>query len=132
MNGTEEVYIACTEGGEARLGQIWKYRPSSAEGTPQEKNSPATLELFVEADSGTILENGDNLTVSPWGDLIVCEDGTGDDYLLGITPAGEVYKLARNLNGNGEFAGACFSPDGSTFFVNMQVDGWTLAINGPW
>ena len=106
MNGTEEVYIACTEGGEARLGQIWKYRPSSAEGTPQEKNSPATLELFVEADSGTILENGDNLTVSPWGDLIVCEDGTGDDYLLGITPAGEVYKLARNLNGNGEFAGA--------------------------
>ena len=132
MNGTEEVYIACTEGGEARLGQIWKYRPSSAEGTPQERNNPATLELFVEADSGTILENGDNLTVSPWGDLIVCEDGTGDDYLLGITPAGEVYKLARNLNGNGEFAGACFSPDGSTFFVNMQVDGWTLAINGPW
>ena len=92
MNGMEEVYIACTEGGEARLGQIWKYRPSSAEGTPQEKNSPATLELFVEADSGTILENGDNLTVSPWGDLIVCEDGTGDDYLLGITPAGEVYE----------------------------------------
>ena len=89
-------------------------------------------QLFVEADSGTILENGDNLTVSPWGDLIVCEDGTGDEYLLGITPAGEVYKLARNLNGNGEFAGACFSPDGSTFFVNMQVDGWTLAINGPW
>ena len=41
-------------------------------------------------------------------------------------------RAARNLNGNGEFAGACFSPDGSTFFVNMQVDGWTLAINGPW
>lgn len=132
MNGAEEVYIACTHGGEAQLGQIWKYRPSSAEGTPQEKNSPGTLELFVEADSGTILDNGDNLTVSPWGDLIVCEDGTGDDYLLGITPAGEVYQLARNLNGNGEFAGACFSPDGSTFFVNMQRDGWTLAINGPW
>mgnify|MGYP001175760328 CR=1 FL=1 len=38
MNGMEEVYIACTEGGEARLGQIWKYRPSSAEGTPQEND----------------------------------------------------------------------------------------------
>ena len=24
------------------------------------------------------------------------------------------------------------SPDGSTFFVNMQVDGWTVAITGPW
>ena len=22
--------------------------------------------------------------------------------------------------------------DGSTFFVNMQADGWTRAITGPW
>ena len=49
-----------------------------------------------------------------------------------MTPDGDIYKCARNLNGAGEFAGACFSPDGSTFFVNMQLDGWTLAITGPW
>ncbi|MDX1646426.1 MAG: DUF839 domain-containing protein [Longimicrobiales bacterium] len=130
--GRSEIYVACTNGGEAQKGQIWRYRPSPAEGTPGEGDHPGVLELFVEPNDGTIIENGDNLCVAPWGDLVVCEDGTGDDYLLGITPAGEIYHLARNLNGNGEFAGACFSPDGSTFFVNMQVDGWTLAITGPW
>lgn len=131
-NGRGEVYIACTNGGEARKGQIWRYYPSPAEGTAGEWEQPARIELFVEPNDGTIIENADNLTVAPWGDLVVCEDGTGDDYLVGITPEGEIYPLAHNTNGNGEFAGACFSPDGSTFFVNMQVDGWTLAITGPW
>lgn len=132
LGGVPEVYMACTNGGAARKGQIWRYRPSPDEGTPGERERPGTLELFVEPNDGTIIENADNLTVAPWGDLVVCEDGTGDDYLLGITPEGEIYQLARNLNGSGEFAGACFSPDGSTFFVNMQADGWTLAITGPW
>ncbi|MDX1494016.1 MAG: DUF839 domain-containing protein, partial [Longimicrobiales bacterium] len=131
-DGQAEVYMACTNGGQARKGQIWRYRPSPEEGQPGERDQPATLELFVEPNDGTIIENADNLCIAPWGDVVVCEDGTGDDYLLGITPEGEIYHLARNLNGNGEFAGACFSPDGSTFFVNMQVDGWTLAITGPW
>jgi uncharacterized protein len=131
-DGRAELYIACTNGGTAKKGQIWRYYPSPVEGTVGEWERPGRLELFVEPNDGTIIENADNITVAPWGDLVVCEDGTGDDYLLGITPAGEIYKLAHNLNGNGEFAGACFSPDGSTFFVNMQIDGWTLAITGPW
>lgn len=130
--GDDEMFFACTNGGPARKGQIWRYRPSDAEGTPGERDRPATLELFIEPNDGTMIENADNLTIAPWGDLVVCEDGTGDDYLVGVTPIGEIYKLARNLNGNGEFAGACFSPDGSTLFVNMQLDGWTLAITGPW
>jgi len=130
--GDGEVFIACTNGGEARKGQIWRYTPSPAEGTDGEREEPGTLELFIEPNDGTMIENADNITVAPWGDLIVCEDGTGDDYLVGVTPDGEIYKLAHNQNGSGEFAGACFSPDGSTFFVNMQVDGWTLAITGPW
>jgi hypothetical protein len=28
--------------------------------------------------------------------------------------------------------GATFSPDGTTLFVNIQGDGLTLAITGPW
>jgi secreted PhoX family phosphatase len=32
----------------------------------------------------------------------------------------------------GEFCGACFSPDGTTLFVNIQQPGLTLAITGPW
>ena len=130
--GDDEVFFACTIGGRERKGQIWRYRPSPDEGRPGERDRPGTLELFIEPNDGTLIENADNLTMAPWGDLVVCEDRTGDDYLVVVTPAGEIYRLARNLNGTGEFAGACFSPDGHTFFVNMQLDGWTLAITGPW
>ena len=31
-----------------------------------------------------------------------------------------------------ELAGACFSPDGTTLFVNIQRPGMTVAITGPW
>ncbi|MEM7415036.1 MAG: alkaline phosphatase PhoX [Gemmatimonadota bacterium] len=131
-DGQGEVYIACTNGGPARKGQIWRYRPSPVEGTPEEWERPATLELFVEPNDGAIVENADNLAIAPWGDLFVCEDGTDDDRVLVVTPDGRISPFAHNLNGNGEFAGACFSPDGSTFFVNMQTDAWTVAITGPW
>ena len=130
--GEGEVFFACTNGGEARKGQIWRYRPSPYEGRAREAEAPGTLELFIEPNDGRLVENADNLTVSPWGDLVVCEDGTGDDHLIGVTPAGELYDLARNMSGNGELAGVCFSPDGSTLFANMQVEGLTLAIRGPW
>ncbi len=53
-------------------------------------------------------------------------------HLLGVTPAGEAYPLARNdLNGN-EFAGPTFSPDGKILFVGIQSPGHVLAITGPW
>ena len=70
--------------------------------------------------------------MAPWGDLIVCEDGGGDQYLVGVTPAGELYKFGHNAISSSEFAGATFSPDGSTLFVNIQGNGLTLAITGPW
>jgi hypothetical protein len=130
--GDDGIYFACTNGGRNRKGQIWRYVPSPQEGSALEAGAPGTLELFVEPNDSTLVENADNLTMAPWGDLIVCEDGTGDDYLVGVTPEGELYRFAHNLTGGGEFAGACFSPDGSTFFVNMQAQGWTFAITGPW
>ena len=39
----------------------------------------------------------------------VCEDGSGVDYLVGVTPMGEIYKFGRNAMNGGEFAGATFS-----------------------
>jgi hypothetical protein len=130
--GDDGIYMACTNGGSERLGQIWRYRPSPAEGRRGEEGAPARIELFVEPNDSTLVENADNLTVAPWGDLVVCEDGTGDDYLVGVTPEGALYRLAHSMSSTGEFAGACFSPDGSTLFVNMQTRGWTLGIRGPW
>ena len=126
------VYFACTNGGDARKGQIWRYVPSPYEGTSRESEEPGTVELFIEPNDGSLVQNADNLTAAPWGDLIVCEDATGEDYLVGVTPAGETYKFAHNQAGPGEFAGSCFSPDGTTLFVNMQLQGLTVAITGPW
>ncbi|MFN0134092.1 MAG: alkaline phosphatase PhoX [Phycisphaerales bacterium] len=136
--GRDAVYFACTNGGRLQKGQIWRYMPSAAEGrgSTAEDASPGTLELFVESHDASLLENADNLTVSPWGDLIVCEDeikpADGKQHLVGVTPAGELYHFARNAKSKAEFAGATFSPDGSTLFVNIQTPGVTLAITGPW
>jgi uncharacterized protein len=130
--GNGVVFFACTNGGYAKKGQIWKYTPSPAEATPDESRNPGKLELFVEPNDATVIENADNLTVSPWGDLIVCEDGDGDQYLVGVTPLGTLYKFGRNALNDSELAGATFSPDGSTLFFNIQKAGLTLAVTGPW
>ena len=97
------------------------------------KGKPGELELSVESRDAGLIDNADNITVSPWGDLIICEDGSGEQFLVGVTPEGGIYKFGRNATArNSEFAGATFSPDGSTLFVNIQADGITLAITGPW
>jgi hypothetical protein len=130
--GEDAAYMACTNGGRIQKGQVWRYVPSPYEGTDREADQPGTLELFVEPNDTTVLENADNLTVAPWGDVIACEDGPGTDTLVGITPEGRFYKLGRNAMSHSELAGAVFSPDGSTLFMNIQHEGLTLAITGPW
>ncbi len=117
------AYFACTNGGKAKVGQIFRLTPG---------RSGDTLELFVESPDKSVIEYADNITVSPWGDLIVCEDGSGEDSLHGITKDGGLYRLGRNALSSSELAGAAFSPDGSTMFLNIQHDGLTLAITGPW
>lgn len=130
--GNDGVYFACTSGGRTQRGQIWRYVPSAAEGAAEESGNPGTLELFVEPNDSGLIDNADNLTVAPWGDLVVYEDGSGEQFVVGITSKGDIYKIARNATGDSEFAGACFSPDGTTLFVNIQSLGLSLAITGPW
>lgn len=127
------IYFACTSGGPARMGQIFRYIPSRHEGTSRETDAPASLVLFAESGGQSDFEKCDNIVASPRGELIVCEDGGGDNYVRAITPDGVIYTLARNADaGKSEFCGACFSPDGRTLFVNMQRPGITLAITGAW
>lgn len=127
-----DLYFSCTMGGPRHLGQVWRYRPSPSEGQSGEARAPGRLELFVESEDPGRLKNCDNVAILPWGGLILCEDGADDQpqYLRGVTPDGRLYPLAAN--GHSEFAGACFSPDGSTLFVNVQSPGITFAIAGPW
>ncbi len=129
--GKNEVYFACTNGGPISAGQVFRYIPGQYEGQSGEKSAPGKLELFVESEDRDILKNCDNLTVSPWGDVVMCEDHP-HPFIVGVTAKGELYKLGENVGYESEFAGGVFSPDGSIYFVNIQGPGLTLAIRGPW
>ncbi len=130
--GNDAIYFACTSGGAAQKGQVWRYVPGSKEGAEDEQTDPGVLELFIEPNDRDLVENCDNLTVAPWGDVLLCEDGPEQQFLVGVTPEGELYKLGRNAFNSSEFAGAVFSPDGGELFVNIQNPGITLGIRGPW
>ena len=132
--GNGEIYFACTNGGAKKLGQIFRYRPSFSEGMAGESSVPGKLELFIESYDLEILKACDNLTVAPWGDIVICEDDGDSSAIVGTTPEGAMYKIGHlDMEGGSEFAGACFSPDGTTLFVNIQKNpGQTLVITGPW
>jgi secreted PhoX family phosphatase len=104
-----------------------------------------TISLLFQSPGAQVLNMPDNITVSPRGGLVLCEDGSGEQFLHGLTTDGEVFPFAKNmvrLNGerNGivgdftgsEWAGACHSPDGRWLFANIQSPGITFAITGPW
>ncbi len=138
--GKGELFFACTSGGPKRFGQIIRYVPSAHEGQPGEKDAPGLLQLFVELHDRLVMDMCDNVAVSPWGHLYVCEDKIGGvNYLKAVSPQGKVYTMGRNakpgggdVGTNSELAGVCFSPDGTTLFVNVYFPGMTLAITGPW
>ena len=132
--GDGELFFCCTNGGAAKLSQIMRYRPSASEGQSGEESSPGRLQLFVESTDKAMLNFGDNITVAPNGHLFICEDQYSlvvRNHLRGVTPNGELYDFAL-LNEQTELAGACFSPDGLTMFVNVYQPAKTLAISGPW
>jgi secreted PhoX family phosphatase len=119
--GNGVIYFNCTNGGDAGFGQVFAYNPRNEK-----------LVLGVESPGQGVLDFPDNITVAPFGHLFLCEDGDGDSYVVGVNRAGELYQFAKNNINDSEYAGACFSPDGQTLFVNIQTPGITLAIWGPW
>lgn len=106
-------------------GQVWAYDPQSS-----------TLTCVYESPGSAVLDLPDNVVASGSGSLVLCEDGSGDNFLRGLTPDGELFTFARNADADQvgqEFAGATFSPDGKTLFVNIQSgSGYSVAIWGPW
>lgn len=135
-------FFLATEGGGGSNGQVFEYDPLAE-----------TIKLIFESLNANDCDNPDNLTVTPRGGLLLCEDQaaganfTAGERLLGLTLAGEVFTFGQNnINlttayndrvpaGNyrgQEFAGACYSPDGKWLFVNIQTPGVTFAITGDW
>ena len=125
--GTGKIYINATSGGDLGLGQVWEYRPGPDGGS---------LRLLFESADRAVLQSPDNLCVSPRGrGLVLCEDGQGVQHLRGLGVDGAIFDFARNVvpgHETMEFAGATFSPDGRTLFVNIQTPGLTFAIWGDW
>jgi secreted PhoX family phosphatase len=156
----DSIYFVSTSGGDAKsgdvnsadgyregFGQIWEYRQRSR-----------TLVLHYESPGGEVMDSPDNLTVTPRGGLLACEDDASEKYvdtdprapeiehvnrLIGLTPRGEAFTFAVNVFSASELAGVCFSPDGETLFVNIfgasegtpsdhAGEGMTCAITGPW
>ena len=79
-----------------------------------------------------VLKRPDTICTTPKGVLVLCEDAAGSCFLRGLTRGGEIFDFAQNIANESELAGATFSPDGQTLFVNIQETGQTLAIWGPW
>ena len=128
-------------------GRVWQLDP----------RNDTLRALFVPANTREA-SNPDNITLSPRGGVLLCEDNNGmaeeaarGTRLIGLTARGTPYVFARNnlmldkaqLHAAGkrvaprdyragEFAGACFDPRGRVLFVNIQRPGITFAIWGPW
>jgi secreted PhoX family phosphatase len=112
------------------FGQVWGYNIRRQ-----------TLTCVFQSPGPEVLDFPDNVTASPRGTLVVCEDSSGDNYLRGLTRHGKLWDIALNrltaADGTprfgDEFAGSTFSPRGGTLFVNIQASrGMSFAIWGPW
>jgi secreted PhoX family phosphatase len=139
-----KIFFSSTQGGGAAetgsdtvtgygngSGQIWSYDTKTQ-----------TLTCEFQSPGPGVLDLPDNLTArSGRGSIVICEDNVNDNFVRGLTSDGKLFDIALNRlrsrtgadRSNDEFAGATFSPDGHTLFVNIQANaGMTFAIWGPW
>ncbi len=121
--GDNRAYIVCSFREGVHAGQVWSYHPG---------HQTLRLEVFLPIDDTDLPgDSPDNICVSPYGGLILAEDGSGIQYLLCVDDDGEASAFARNARDDSEFTGCVFSPDRRTLFANIQEPGITFAITGP-
>ncbi|MBM6402984.1 DUF839 domain-containing protein [Phycicoccus sp. CSK15P-2] len=115
-------------------GMVWfyDYRARTIQLVTYFPHQPTTEDGSPARFDGISFDGPDNVTVTPWGSLVMAEDGEGASHVLGAFPGGPTYAIARNQLNDSEFCGPVFSDDGRVLFVNMQDPGLTLAITGPW
>jgi uncharacterized protein len=104
--------------------------------------APAGWEQSLGVSIDLAFDGPDNVHISPYGSLILAEDGATANHTLAWSPRYGAQAIVRNriiraqnpAGGNvyGEMTGPYFSPDGRILFVSVQVPGYTFAISGPW
>jgi uncharacterized protein len=136
--GNDRIYVITTDGGPARQGQVFELDPATDE-----------FRVLFASPSAAVLNAPDNMCISPQGSIVLCEDGSGEEFVHGLTTDGQIFPFAKNiadLRGGtagknvaandyrgSEWAGSVFEPkNGKWMFVNLQSPGITLAITGPW
>lgn len=137
--GNDRAYIVSTSGGPVGQGQVFEYDPRTE-----------TMRVVIASASSTQLNNPDNICISPRGGIVLCEDGSGSEFLHGLTASGEIFPFAQNtvviprdnMAGStvsagsytgSEWCGSTFEPkNGNWLFANAQSPGITFAITGPW
>ena len=75
------------------------------------------LALVFESPSRDVLNMPDNVTVSPRGGIVLCEDGEGTNYVRGITRDGAVFDLVRSVKEPGAFN----SGKPGTYALGLQI-----------
>ena len=121
--GDRTGFFLSTNGGSVGEGQVFEYDPREE-----------TIKLIYDSPNANELDNPDNITVTPRGGLLLCEDAAGNQFtqgerLIGLTLEGGTFTFAMNnvvlttpYNSRvpagdyrqAEWAGACYSPDGRT------------------
>jgi uncharacterized protein len=109
--GDAKIYFDVTNGGApVKHGQVWEYDPGRE-----------TVTLIYQSQTGADLDFPDNVTIVPQtGDIFLCEDSDGEQYIRGVMLDGQIYNFAKTAANQTEFCGACFDPDGQTLYVNQQ------------
>lgn len=87
--GDDTGYFLSTNGGSVGEGQVFEYDPREE-----------TLTLIYNAPNANDVDNPDNMTVTPRGGLLLCEDAAGDgvfgERLIGLTLDGKTFTFGQN------------------------------------
>jgi hypothetical protein len=131
-------------------GQIWYYHYQSQTLSlmayfPYSEllhNKTLNPETGLGLSRDLAFDGPDNVHVSPYGSLVIAEDGDTAQHLLSWTRDTGAQAIARNhivLEQNefgadvySEMTGPTFSPNGKVLFGNVQEPGHCYAITGPW
>jgi hypothetical protein len=136
------------------FGGIWTYKPSRA------NPDRGTLTLISSGNNIVAMNNPDNITISPKGGILYCDDGDDveDEFgigqrLIGLRADGLGYAFAKSnvifsaadlarIGRTGQFepgdyrgaewAGATWDWSGRVLYVNNYTPGIVFAISGPW
>ena len=135
-----KVHFVSTDGGSTGNGQVFSF---------DIKRQTLTLIYDAPVDANgqpSELDNPDNLTVTPRGGLLFCEDNSGSpsylldgvstERLVALTPNGKIFTFATNLI---DFSvgkiGPYTRPSGVTFTGNQRGNEWAGACfdrTGKW